>query len=69
MSNMPHCRFQNTLPDLLDCLEHIEDTVSPVENLRRKLLVSTCSEILLSLGIKYDHAALVDALNRLPETP
>lgn len=25
MANMSYCRFQNILPDLRDCLDHIDD--------------------------------------------
>jgi hypothetical protein len=25
MANMSYCRFQNTLGDLLDCLDHLRD--------------------------------------------
>ena len=29
MSNMSYCRFQNTLHDLRDCMNHIEEDVRP----------------------------------------
>lgn len=37
MSNMSYCRFQNTLSDLLDCLDHIiDDELSEDEERARK---------------------------------
>lgn len=29
MANMSYCRFQNTLKDLQDCLEHMETDLTP----------------------------------------
>lgn len=46
MSNMSYCRFQNTLRDLEDCLEHIEDDVSKDEQAARDELIRVCQEIL-----------------------
>ena len=45
MSNMSYCRFQNTLRDLEDCLEHIEDDVSKDEQAARAELIRICAEI------------------------
>ena len=39
MSNMSYCRWQNTLQDLRDCLEHIDDKVSEAENKARIKMV------------------------------
>ena len=39
MSNMIYCRWQNTLQDLRDCLEHIDDKVSEAENKARIKMV------------------------------
>ena len=50
MANMSYCRFQNTLPDLVDCLEHISDELSKDEDHARERLVETCIEILESRG-------------------
>lgn len=50
MSNMSYCRFQNTLPDLVDCLEHLHDEVSTHEERARNELISTCIEIAESMG-------------------
>lgn len=46
MANMSYCRFENTLPDLMDCLEHIEDELtSKTEQRARDALVIICREI------------------------
>jgi hypothetical protein len=47
MSNMSYCRFENTLEDLRDCLDHIEDEVgSKDEHEARKELIEVCQEII-----------------------
>jgi hypothetical protein len=51
MSNMSYCRFQNTLPDLEDCEEHITDNdLSEEEEKAKKRLVETCKLIIERLG-------------------
>lgn len=45
MPNMGYCRFYNTVGDLEDCLEHLEDELSPEENRARKRLILTAWEI------------------------
>lgn len=46
MPNMSYCRFHNTLLDLRDCHEHIDDNdLSPSENEKRKQLIDLCREI------------------------
>lgn len=46
MSNMSYCRFQNTLTDLRDCQEHINDEdLSKEELITRNYLVECCQEI------------------------
>jgi exonuclease VII small subunit len=48
MSNMGYCRFQNTLSDLRDCLEALEDgkPLSPEEFRAATRLREMCEEIL-----------------------
>jgi len=47
MSNMSYCRFQNTLQDLRDCLEHISDKdVSEEEEKARARLINVCRDII-----------------------
>ena len=46
MSNMAHCRFQNTLADLRDCFEHLtDDDLSEEETRARTRLVKVCRNI------------------------
>lgn len=46
MSNMSYCRFENTLPDLRDCLEAInnEDVLSEREAKFAKKMVQVCKD-------------------------
>lgn len=46
MPNMSYCRFENTLQDLEDCLEHITDRLSKDESEARKQLVKVCKNII-----------------------
>ena len=46
MSNMSYCRFENTLRDLQDCLEHINDDDMSADEIRaRTTLIKTCEDI------------------------
>lgn len=47
MSNMGYCRFQNTLSDLRDCFEALQDesTLSPEEFSAAERLVELCQDI------------------------
>lgn len=45
MSNMPYCRFENTVGDLEDCLDHIEDDLGGDEYEARDELIRICVEI------------------------
>ena len=46
MANMSYCRFQNTLRDLKDCYEHIDDDdLSQDEIKARKKLIVLCTDI------------------------
>lgn len=46
MSNMGYCRFENTLPDLMDCYEHInDDDLSDREIKSRRRLLELCALI------------------------
>ena len=46
MVNMSYCRFQNTVRDLRDCSEHLEDDLSPEEEQARKGPLQLCRDIL-----------------------
>jgi hypothetical protein len=46
MANMSYCRFQNTLNNLLDCYEHIDnEELSEEEEKARKRLIDICTQI------------------------
>ena len=48
MSNMSHCRFENTLADLADCQEHFDDPLKNMteeEQTSRQMLINMCKEI------------------------
>ena len=46
MANMGYCRFHNTLGDLRDCLEALEDgDLSEEETLARARLIKVCRSI------------------------
>ena len=46
MSNMAYCRFQNTLNDLRDCYEHLDDKFeSEDEERARASLMKLCRKI------------------------
>ena len=51
MSNMSYCRFANTLGDLEECNDHIEDTdLSADEKCARKRLIEMCKDIANTYG-------------------
>ena len=46
MGNMSYCRFENTLKDLRDCYENMEDTgMSSTEKSARQKLIELCDDI------------------------
>ena len=46
MSNMSYCRFRNTLIDLQECADYInDDDISPEEARAREYLVAVCTDI------------------------
>ena len=46
MANMAHCRFQNTLGDLRDCSDYLDETdLSEEEEKARKRLIKVCQSI------------------------
>jgi len=53
MSNMSHCRFRNTLLDLMDCYECWDDMVtreSKEELAAQKRLLALCEKIVADYG-------------------
>ena len=45
MSNMSYCRFQNTVSDLRDCSENMDDQLSDDEEKARIRLIKLCVDI------------------------
>lgn len=45
MPNMRYCRFQNTLDDLQDCYESMNETVDGAELTARNTLIRLCKSI------------------------
>lgn len=50
MANMSYCRFVNTLRDLKDCQEHMEESVSEAEGKARDRLIKLCCDIAADYG-------------------
>ena len=69
MANMSYCRFENTVPDFVDCAEHIEDDLTEREARHRRALIRACAEVFDTLGVSFDRDALEDALQRLGAGP
>jgi hypothetical protein len=45
MSNMAYCRFRNTLNDLYDCFDQMDEDLSEEESEARKKLINLCKRI------------------------
>lgn len=52
MGNMSYCRFENTLNDLRDCRDHLDDELSPDEHKARTALLELCAEMLEEIGVE-----------------
>lgn len=49
--NMGYCRFENTVPDLRDCYDHIkDDDLSESEKMARRHLVILCKRVVEAYG-------------------
>ncbi len=47
MGNMSYCRFQNTVTDIEECIDHMADSdLSEDENEARKMLIEICQQII-----------------------
>ena len=55
MGNMSYCRFENTLVDLQDCAEYINETegLSETEAQAREQLIELCRDIAEEFGDDY----------------
>lgn len=60
MSNMGHCRFTNTLSDLRDCEEHMDDPLSDEEEKSRHELVKLCQVVANDYGYTYGDPAMAE---------
>lgn len=65
MSNMSYCRFQNTLKDLRDCDEHIDDELSKIEHSARVKLLRLCYQMVEAFIDEYGDLD-EDAIQELP---
>ncbi|MBW1729021.1 MAG: hypothetical protein JRJ62_15945 [Deltaproteobacteria bacterium] len=57
MGNMSYVRFENTLNDLLDCYDHLQDGASDLskkEFKARGKLIDLCIDIALEYGYKIE---------------
>ena len=55
MANMSYCRFENTLTDLQDCYEHMEDDdLSESETKARRQLIIECRNLAGDYGREVD---------------
>lgn len=55
--NMSYVRFENTLRDLRDCYDHMDDVESESEQKARGRLVKLCQEIADDYGAAYGRTA------------
>ncbi len=46
MANMGYCRFENTVRDLEDCYNHLDDDLEGMEKANRLALVKLCEQII-----------------------
>ena len=54
MSNMSYCRFRNTLSDLRDCYDAIDDDCSEDEKEARLRLIRLCVDIAEDYGYEIE---------------
>ncbi len=45
MANMNHCRHSNTLEDLKDCYDNMDEAVDTVEGVARLRLIKLCVQV------------------------
>lgn len=51
MPNMSYCRFRNTMMDLQDCYDHMDDAIDdPAEHRAQRALIALCCEIARDYG-------------------
>lgn len=54
MSNMAYCRFRNTLEDLRDCYDTMDEETSEEEKRAKQRLIDLCCQIAADFGPKED---------------
>lgn len=57
MSNMSYCRFENTLRDLHDCYNHMDEDTSESERKAKVRLIELCQEIANDYDTIYEDGA------------
>ncbi len=63
--NMSYCRFRNTLEDLKDCYNALDEELSPEEHKARKKLLMLCQTLVqeaLDMGATDDIETAADEL-------
>ena len=45
MGNMGYCRFENTLEELRDCVEHLDDDLTGTEATSRERILNICRDL------------------------
>ena len=64
MTNMSYCRFENTLKDLEDCQNHIDDNdLVESESNCRDALIELCVEIALDYGYSVNRPVIEEEDN------
>jgi hypothetical protein len=69
MANMSYCRFHNTVRDLRDCREHLQEALPnrdkwDSEFAQRQKLVEECARLLQDWGFKVDERGTLRATER-----
>ena len=65
MGNIAYCRFRNTVPDLKDCLDNLDDLAlgdeNPEEARARKQLIKLCRRVVeVADQLEAEHFGLED---------
>ena len=63
MANMSYCRWENTLDDLRDCAEHVNDPVDGSEARARASLLEIAADMLEEVGVTIGRSELDEALS------
>ena len=59
MSNLSYCRRENTLSDLQDCADHLEDgNLNPTEHRARAGVLRLAADMLEQIGLEVDREQL-----------